>query len=198
NSSTLTSTQPNFSTSRSTALSSHDVPTDYKESHYGKISVRESLASLRARKAMPHLGPPFPRVPAARHDLSANATSEYERVSSSASDTNTSVYDFLPQASASKEAAPDAPHILGPIKKEARFDQLVDAYAETPCVSSKPESQVASLRSPNYPNHRHQDFSAVFVNSFVRTQEPSTQPEITFSHILTEMRAFRHVDSEGT
>ncbi|KAF5398976.1 hypothetical protein PHET_07098 [Paragonimus heterotremus] len=114
------------------------------ENHYGKISVRESLASLRARRAFPQLGPNTPDPFRANcGQLSPNVTfgvqSEYERVSGSASETNNSTYDFVPQASSS----------MGPVTE----------------IIQSLEPQSEPERKPRHPSEAYMDVSVDLTHS---------------------------------
>ncbi|KAF7260303.1 hypothetical protein EG68_02322 [Paragonimus skrjabini miyazakii] len=152
------------------------------ENHYGKISVRESLASLRARRAFPQLGPNAPDSCRANcGQVSPNVTfgvqSEYERVSGSASETNNSTYDFVPQASTS----------VGPV---AEIVQSIEPHSE-------PE------RKPRLSSDAYMDVSDSTGNerftsdkSFVLVDSRPGMLTSTRTHILTEMQSFRHMDSE--
>ncbi|OON13502.1 hypothetical protein X801_10725, partial [Opisthorchis viverrini] len=104
--------------------------------NYGKISVRESLASLRARKAFPILEmSPFGEHPPP--NITLTGQSEYEHVSGSASDTNNSTYEFTPQPTVySGVRAFEAYATHGDIQDE---QHLSDAYAELPAQPPLPE-----------------------------------------------------------
>ncbi|KAA3671361.1 uncharacterized protein DEA37_0007320, partial [Paragonimus westermani] len=152
------------------------------ENHYGKISVRESLASLRARRAFPQLGPNTPDPCRANcGQVSPNVTfgvqSEYERVSGSASETNNSTYDFVPQASSS----------VGPVAEIVQSTEPQCGPGCKPHLSSDVYMDVPdSTGDERFTSNK----------SFpVANSRPGTLVS-TRTHILTEMQSFRHMDSE--
>ncbi|KER28362.1 hypothetical protein T265_04818 [Opisthorchis viverrini] len=180
--------------------------------NYGKISVRESLASLRARKAFPILEmSPFGEHPPP--NITLTGQSEYEHVSGSASDTNNSTYEFTPQPTVySGVRAFEAYATHGDIQDE---QHLSDAYAELPDTVAAPD---AGPSENNQISTRLQNTAHVSNTLTTNTLEPHLQRDsvshqlatpvtvdsrqlrstpLHASRILAEMKAFRHMDSEG-
>ncbi|KAG5441023.1 hypothetical protein CSKR_101251 [Clonorchis sinensis] len=179
--------------------------------NYGKISVRESLASLRARKAFPILGlSPFGEHPSPHITLTGQ--SEYEHVSGSASDTNNSTYEFTPQPTVyGGVRAFEGYATHGDIQDEQR---LSDAYAELPDTAVIPD---AGPSENNQVSTRLQNTAHLSNTLTTNALEPHLQRD-SVSHqlatpvtvdsrqfcstplhaarILAEMKAFRHMDSE--